>query len=116
MTAIVAGCGAGDADPADSAAYRDGTYEAEGEYGGLPSHIGVTLTLDDGVVTDVVVETRATDPTSLDLQRRFADAVPAVAEGRPIADLDVGRTAGSSGTPQGFNDALEQIRDQARID
>lgn len=129
--AIVAGCGGGDlgasstTTPAsrtaapgtaatDAVTYRDGTYEAEGGYGGMPSHIGVTVTLDGGVVAEVEVDTRATDPTSLDLQERFADAIPDVVVGRAIADLEVGKTAGSSGTPVGFNDALEQIRDQAR--
>jgi uncharacterized protein with FMN-binding domain len=96
--------------------YRDGTYRAEGEYGGLPSHIKVEVTLDDGLITDVDVTPRATDPTSLDLQSRFAAAVSRVAVGRPIDTLEVGKLAGSSGTPQGFNDALEQIRAQSATD
>jgi uncharacterized protein with FMN-binding domain len=112
--AALAGCTAtSDEQPRSTSTFRDGTYSAEGEYGGLPSHIGVTVTLDDGVITDVDVATRATDPTSLDLQQRFAAAVPDVAVGRPIADLEVDKLAGSSGTPVGFNDALDQIRGQA---
>ncbi|MTD16884.1 hypothetical protein GIS00_23400 [Nakamurella sp. YIM 132087] len=93
--------------------YRDGDYAATGWYGGLPSSIDVELTLDDGVVSEVTVTPNATDPTSLDLQRRFAAAVPGVVVGRPIDGLEVGKLAGSSGTPQGFNDALEQIRREA---
>jgi uncharacterized protein with FMN-binding domain len=94
--------------------YIDGSYAARGWYGSLPSSITVTLSLSDDVITAVKVEPHATDPTSLDFQRRFAAAVPEVVVGRRIADVKVDRIAGSSGTPQGFNDALRQIREQAK--
>lgn len=115
---VVAGAwspGAAQACGAASAAnpYRDGAYTATGQYGSLPSSITVTLTLADGVITQVNVRTHATDPTSLDYQRRFAAAVPRVVVGRPIAQVKVGRLAGSSGTPNGFNAALEKIKAQA---
>ncbi|GGR37676.1 FMN-binding protein [Deinococcus ruber] len=93
--------------------YRDGTYTATGQYGNLPSSITVTVTLKGGLITAVRVTPHATDPTSLGLQRRFAAAVPAVVVGKPIADVKVDRLAGSSGTPKGFNAALEQVRKQA---
>ena len=96
-----------------SVGYADGDYTALGEYGGLPSHITVSLTLSDNIVTAVDVTPHATDPTSLDYQERFADAIDAVVVGKPIADLEISKIAGSSGTPDGFNDALEQIRTQA---
>jgi uncharacterized protein with FMN-binding domain len=94
--------------------YVDGSYAATGWYGSLPSSITVTLSLFDDVITAVEVEPHATEPTSLDFQRRFAAAVPEVVVGRRIADVKLDRIAGSSGTPQGFNDALRQIREQAR--
>ncbi|MBE9605732.1 hypothetical protein IAI18_12740 [Acetobacteraceae bacterium H6797] len=94
--------------------YADGVYTATGQYGGAPSFITATVTLKDGIITDVVVTTHATVPTSLDFQRRFAAAVPAVVVGKPIDQLRVGKLAGSSGTPEGFNAALQQIRDKAR--
>ena len=92
---------------------KDGTYTATGWYGSLPSSITVSLTLQKRVVTSVKVEPRATDPASLDLQRRFAAAVPAVVVGKRIDEVRVGRLAGSSGTPQGFNDAIRRIKQQA---
>jgi len=95
--------------------YVDGIYSARGEYGSLPSHITVTVTLTDEIVSDTQVETHATDPTSLDLQRRFAAAVPAVVNGKHISEVRVGRLAGSSGTPKGFNDAIRQIKEQAAL-
>lgn len=96
-----------------SARYADGVYTAKGTYGGGPSFLVVTVTLKEGVISAVKVEPQATVPRSLEFQRAFAAAVPKVVVGRPIDRLQVGKLAGSSGTPQGFNDALRQIRDQA---
>jgi uncharacterized protein with FMN-binding domain len=93
--------------------YADGVYTATGKYGGQPSFITVTLTLTDGLITAITVKPHAYVPTSLELQRRFAAAVPKVVVGRPLSGLKVGKLAGSSGTPKGFNDALEKIRKQA---
>jgi len=61
--------------------YADGTYTANGQYGSLPSSIGVSVTLVEGVITAVTVTPHATDPTSLDYQTRFAQAVPALVVG-----------------------------------
>jgi uncharacterized protein with FMN-binding domain len=96
------------------ATYADGVYTATGQYGNLPSSITVTVTLVDDVITAVEVSPHATEPTSLDLQRRFADAIPAVVVGKRIDEVYVDRLAGSSGTPHGFNAAIQQIKEQAR--
>jgi hypothetical protein len=103
------------ADPTRTAHYRDGTYTAKGQYGNLPSFLTVTIQLEDDRITSTAVKTHATDPTSLDYQRRFAAAVPGAVQGKPIADLRVGRLAGSSGCPTGFNAALDQIRAKAAL-
>lgn len=94
--------------------YKDGVYKATGLYGGLPSRITVTATLDDDVLTDVKVTTHATNKTSLDLQKRFADAVPKVVVGKRIDEVKVGKLAGSSDTPDGFNSAIQQIKEEAQ--
>jgi uncharacterized protein with FMN-binding domain len=93
--------------------YRDGDYEAKGWYGGLPSNIDVALTLRDDRVVDVDVTANATDETSLDYQQRFAEAVPEVVVGKRLDEVRVSRLAGSSGTPDGFNQAIERIKAQA---
>ena len=93
--------------------YADGTYTATGQYGGGPSFITVKATLANGVITAVEVTPHATVPRSLELQRRFAAAVPKVVVGRPIDQVNVGKLAGSSNTPKGFNAAIRQIKDQA---
>lgn len=95
-------------------AYADGVYRATGQYGGGPSFITVTATLENEVVTAIEVTPHATDPTSLDYQRRFAAAVPEVVVGRRIDEVNVGRLAGSSSTPDGFNAALQQIKGQSQ--
>jgi len=101
------------ADDAPAASYRDGTYEATGWYGGLPSHHDVELTLVDGVVTDVSISTPAEDPTSLEYQQAFAAAVPDEVVGRRVDEIQIDRLAGASGCPDGFMDALEQIKAEA---
>ena len=95
--------------------YADGVYTAIGQYGSLPSSITVTVTLSDDLITAVEVTPHATNPTSLDLQRRFAAAIPTVVVGKRIDEVKVDRLAGSSNTPDGFKAAIERIKEQARI-
>lgn len=107
--------GAAEVQGAKSTRYADGVYTATGEYGGQPSHITVKATLKDGVITAVTVTPHAYVPRSLELQRAFAAAVPKVVIGKRIDQVRVGKLAGSSGTPKGFNDAIRQIRAQAAV-
>ncbi len=99
----------------DDSTYADAVYTATGQYGSLPSSITVNVTLVDDAVSAVTVTPHATNTTSLDLQRRFAAAIPAVVVGKPIDEVNVDRLAGSSGTPDGFNTAIQRIKEQARI-
>lgn len=92
---------------ADQGPYTDG------EYGTRGSSIGVSITLEDDAITAVEVTPLATDETSLDLQRRFAEAVPAVVVGRDIDTVNLDRVAGNSHTTAGFNNALEKIKAEA---
>jgi uncharacterized protein with FMN-binding domain len=93
--------------------YADGTYTATGQYGSLPSSIAVSVTLVEDVITAVTVTPRATEPTSLAYQNRFAQAIPALVVGRNIDEVNLSKVAGSSGTPDGFNAAIQQIKAQA---
>ncbi|MBP2506397.1 uncharacterized protein with FMN-binding domain [Agrobacterium tumefaciens] len=93
--------------------YADGVYTATGQYGGQPSFVTVEVTLKDGVITAVTVTPHAHVPRSLELQRAFAAAVPKVVVGKRIDQVRVGKLAGSSGTPKGFNAAIREIRGQA---
>jgi uncharacterized protein with FMN-binding domain len=98
---------------APSSSYRDGEYSATGWYGSLPSHHDVTLTILSDTVTAVEITTPAENDTSLGYQQRLAEALPEAVIGRNIDELDVDRLAGSSGSSEGFMDALAQIKAEA---
>ena len=100
--------------PEEDMRYLDGDYQAEGWYGGLPSHITVDLSLQDDAITDVSITHHATDPTSLGYQEAFAEAIGEIAIGQPLDDADVDIVAGASGTSEGWNSALDLIREDAR--
>lgn len=95
--------------------YEDGTYTAEGSYQTPETveQISVTLTLADGVVTDVEVTGDPQAPESEQYQGQFIDGIADEVEGVALDDLDVDRVAGSSLTSGGFNDAVESIKEQA---
>lgn len=98
-----------------AAAYTDGTYTADGQYQTPETveKISVTLTLADGVVTDVEVTGDPQAPETERYQGEFIDGIAAEVEGKSIDDLNVSRVAGSSLTSGGFNDAVESIKEQA---
>ena len=93
--------------------YRDGSYDARGWYGSLPSYQDVTLTIADGVVTEVEITTPAENEVSLGFQQRFAEALPDEVIGRSLDEIELDRVAGSSGCSVGFMNALDDIRAQA---
>ncbi|WP_129658318.1 hypothetical protein [Rothia uropygialis] len=99
---------------APSADYEDGTYKAMGEYGGEPSYLDVTITLEDNAITEVTVEPQDENETSRGYQERFTAAVPAAVVGKGLDEAEVGKLADASTCPDGFNDALAQIRGQAK--
>jgi len=95
--------------------YADGTYTAEGSYQTPETveQISVTLTLADGVVTDVEVTGDPQAPETERYQGEFIAGIADEVEGVAIDDLNVSRVAGSSLTSGGFNDAVESIKEQA---
>lgn len=94
--------------------YDDGTYTARGYYGGAPSYMTFTVTLDDDLISDVESELMPdNNATSRGYQERFAAALPEEVVGRSVDEVEIGKLAGSSSCGDGFNDALAQIREQA---
>ncbi|MFK0402009.1 hypothetical protein ACIQTT_06735 [Microbacterium sp. NPDC090225] len=98
---------------APATSYADGVYGAVGWYGSQPSHHDVTLGIEDGIVVSVDITTPAKNPTSLQYQQRFAEALPDAVIGQPLSTVSVDRLAGSSGCSEGFMAALADIREQA---
>lgn len=100
---------------AAAANYKDGTYSAVGAYtipvG--PSDVGLTMTLKNNIVTAASIRT-ATLPVSRSYQEAFWRATKSKVVGKNIDDINVGKAAGSSLTPNGFNAAVAQIKSQAR--
>jgi uncharacterized protein with FMN-binding domain len=96
--------------------YRNGTYTATGTYDtseGLQD-ISITLTVSGDVVTGTSAQNLADNRESSSYEARFISSYRAYVVGKPLASLALGKIAGASLTPKGFNDAAAQIRAQAR--
>ena len=96
--------------------YKNGTYSATGSYmsPGGEDQIGVSLTLSNDVITAVSATNMAGDHTSSRYQDRFIAGYKTYVVGKKISDVYLTRVSGSSLTPAGFNDALNQIKAQAQ--
>lgn len=99
-----------------AASYKDGVYDVKGSYNSPAGAetLGVKLTLKDNVVTDAEVVVEATNPKSKFMQDAFAGGYKEMVIGKKINDIHLEKVSGSSLTPIGFNDALEQIKSQAK--
>ncbi|MBD1590965.1 hypothetical protein HC744_02785 [Arthrobacter sp. S1_S22] len=96
--------------------YKDGTYSADGTYvspNGTET-VGVELTLASGAVTDVQITQHPSNPNTRKFQGEFAGGIAGQVVGRNIDELNVSKVAGSSLTSGGFNQAVEQIKSEAR--
>ncbi|MET1018317.1 MAG: FMN-binding protein [Leifsonia flava] len=104
-----------EAEPSTSGDYTDGEYTATGEYvsPGGPETVTVTLTLDGNAITDLEVTGSGHTPNAKKFQGEFIDGIDEIAVGQNIDELNVSKVAGSSLTSGGFNDAIEQIREDA---
>ncbi len=98
-----------------STTFKDGTYSATGSYqtpGGSES-ISVTVMLSSGAITDVSVTQHATRGEAEEYQSAFASAFKSQVVGKKVSDVSLSRVAGSSLTPIGFNNAIDDIEQQA---
>ncbi|GAB08386.1 hypothetical protein GOARA_011_00020 [Gordonia araii NBRC 100433] len=100
---------------ASAANYKNGSFSGTGTYT-LPvgtSDLGVQMALANNVVRSASV-TYSALPISREFQTRWWNASRGKIVGKNIDQIHVGKTAGSSLTPNGFNGALAQIKSQAR--
>lgn len=96
--------------------YTNGTYTAEGEYvsPGGPETVTVTMTLEDGIVSDVTFVGNADRPLSVRYQGMFAEGYKTLVVGKNIDEVKLDKVSGSSLTPKGFNDAVAKIKEEAQ--
>lgn len=98
-----------------SSVYKDGTYTATGSYmspGGY-EQLGVSITLQNDIITSASVTNMAGDGRSQRYQNMFISSYQQYVVGKNIANVYLTKVSGSSLTPSGFNDALNQIKSQA---
>jgi len=97
--------------------YRNGVYKVNGDYisPGGAEQIGVTIKLENGIIKESEVEVLATRETSVEMQNDFKDNFKPMVIGKSIDEVELSKVSGSSLTPLGFNDALDKIKNQAKI-
>ncbi len=95
--------------------YKDGTYEAMGNYGAPDGsqQIDVTLQLTSGLITSASVKALSQQHTSLRYQQDFIQNYKDQVVGKKIADLNLNTVSGASLTTDGFNSALNTIKNEA---
>ena len=100
---------------ASSGEYSDGTYTADGSYQTPETveEITVTLTIADGVVSEVEVTGDPQARESEQYQGQFIEGISDEVVGKSLDEIDVSKVAGSSLTSGGFNKAVDAIKEQA---
>jgi hypothetical protein len=97
-------------------AYKDGTYQADGRYdspGGLEK-VHVSVTLKDSVVSDSTVTTQSSGSEARQFQDEFISNYKKQVTGKNINSIHLSTVSGSSLTSGGFNEALSEIKNQAK--
>lgn len=99
-----------------SGIYANGSYTATGSYStpGGTDAIVLTVTLESDVVVATELEQHATSGNSEYFQGQFASEYEEFVVGKSIDEVELTRVAGASLTSSGFNEALEEIKKEAR--
>ncbi|HSX53157.1 MAG TPA: hypothetical protein VLF90_02185 [Patescibacteria group bacterium] len=97
--------------------FKDGTYTASVDYFVPPGQetIQINLTIKGGIVTGSSVQNSENNPTSAQFQQDFAAEYKSMVVGKNINGLRLFSVAGASDTTQGFNNAVQQIQNQAAV-
>lgn len=96
--------------------YKNGIYTQAGMYTSPagPEEIDVKLTIKNSIIVKTQLTPKATNLISKSKQTGFAKEYASYVVGKNINDLRLGKIAGASLTPKGFNDAVEKIKAQAK--
>ncbi|MDB5179781.1 MAG: hypothetical protein JWN12_413 [Candidatus Saccharibacteria bacterium] len=101
---------------ATSTTYKDGTYTATSSYY-VPhgsEDIQVSLTLQNGIITDSNVKNSEGNGESAQYQQAFTSSYKSHVTGKSISSLSLSYIAGASDTTQGFDDAVAKIQAEAK--
>lgn len=100
----------------EAPSHKDGEYSASGTYTspGGEEKVAVKLTLKDDKITEIDVTPQAATPTSTQYQGEFVSGYKGLVVGKDIDEVKLSKVSGSSLTSRGFNDALEQIKQDAQ--
>ncbi|MDB5165791.1 MAG: hypothetical protein JWM00_681 [Candidatus Saccharibacteria bacterium] len=108
--------GGGQASTATSTgSYNNGTYTASDDYStpeGLES-ITLTVAISGNTITSASIESSGNSRESRQYQAIFTDNFKSLVVGKDIDTVHLSRVAGSSLTSNGFNTALDQIKNDA---
>lgn len=103
--------------PPEVELWKDGLFTAKGEYA-IPDNsmetVGVKLTLQQGIISDIVIENLSLSDVSKEYQDHFSNGIQQKVIGKSIAGLKIETVSGASLTTRGFNAALEVIRAKAK--
>jgi len=116
-TPVAAASPSTEASPAATAGtYKDGTYSATGSYTSPGGHetIKISVTLKGGAITDTSAVSGANDSDAKHYQSLFIDGYKSQVVGKSVDSVKLSRVSGASLTSGGFNDALAQIKSQAK--
>lgn len=97
--------------------FQDGTYSATSVYNSPAGSeaVGVTLTINSDTITSVSIAVLAKDTRSINYQNLFSEGISGAVVGKKLNEAQVSKINGSSLTPGGFNNAIDQIIVQAAI-
>lgn len=99
-----------------SKGYKDGSYTATGQYdspAGL-ERVTVSLALKDNTIVSAEVTANSANRRSQKYQKDFIGGFKPYVIGKKIDSVNLDVVSGSSLTPEGFNDALNTIKQQAQ--
>lgn len=101
----------------ERANYEDGEYSAIGSYisPGGREEIELTVTIENNVIVATSARADGAAPDSQIYINQFIGGYEAEVVGKNVDEVQLSRVAGSSLTSNGFNDALDQIKDDARV-
>ena len=98
-----------------NASYKDGTYNASADFQTPDGIDGITVkvTLANNVITSISADTQATSRESQQYDDAFLSSYKSEVVGKNVGEVQLNRTAGASLTSDGFNKALDEIRQNA---